>query len=151
MSTAIRVSDEIAYHIYHQTRIWDVGDKLNTSIINRVFQSGCKKEIEEHLEKMRLALNRDLPSRYNCLFVCKKEDVVYWYNYFDKRKSPSVVLKIYEVELNGKLFWSDARYLDLQIMAYWDKKLATKEESKPEGLFEGDFTINRECTISEFQ
>lgn len=52
MSAAIRVYNGIAYHIYHQQNMWNVGDKLNTTIINRVFQSGCKRELEEYLEKV---------------------------------------------------------------------------------------------------
>ncbi len=105
----------------------------------------CIERIAEEDRNLVMQSGERLPSRRNALFVAKKEDVRFWYNYIEKR-NPNTTLSIYEVELTGLLLWTNAALL--RTNQYWcpDEKV----DEEPEGVFEGDFKIIRICRIEDF-
>ena len=148
LSDMKQVTDYVAYHICDpQVNGWKVGEIYNTSAIARPLPIGnFKRCIEEAAEIQRININSDLPSRAHCLVVCRKEDVSYWYAYFQKRNI-TAKLTVFKVKLTGKLLWTHADYL--QLTQYWEPEAFSPQE--PEGLFEGEYIIDSICNLQDFE
>ena len=147
LSDMEQVTNYEAYHVCDpRSNGWKVGETYNTSTITRPLpKKDFKRCIEEAAEIQRKSINPHLPSRINCLFVCRKENVHYWYNYFQKRHQ-EVALTIFKVKLTGNLLWTYADYL--QLTQYWEPKTFSVQE--PEGLFEGEYIIDSICDFQDF-
>lgn len=142
-----QVNSYEAYHISDDR--YQEGMILNTERINRSFDDNeYKKQIEREAECARVNLDSNLPSRKHCLFVCKKEDVRYWFNYIEKRRNKQCF--IYKIKLDGNLLWTYADYLSNdKYEEYWHPSVELKFREH-EGLFVGDYTIISKCNIEEF-
>ena len=77
LSDMKQVTNYEAYHVCDpRSNGWKVGETYNTSAITRPLpKEDFKRCIEEAAEIQRKSINPHLPSRANCLFVCKKENV----------------------------------------------------------------------------
>ncbi len=142
------VKDYTAYYVHkpYQYKL-KIGECYDTSSICRpILPCGFKQWVEEIAEQTRIKINNNLPSRHHCLFVCDREHVRYWYNYFEKRNR-NIRLIIYEVKLSGKLFWTYADYLRPE--RYWEPN-NLEPPLEREGLFDGRYCIVRQCDYTEF-
>ena len=67
------------YHIVKDELEFAVGDFLHPRLYNLDEFKSKKREVEEELEKVRSDCFPNLPSRLNCLFVCRDlNDVESW-------------------------------------------------------------------------
>jgi hypothetical protein len=102
---------------------------------------------EEIFETVRLKEFSDLPSRKNCLWICKKEDLPRWVNMFNTSSR-----KILKVKANGLIHRADGHLIDANALPlkdfekkafdYWSGKLLFNDEI--EYLFEGSVSVLEE-------
>jgi hypothetical protein len=144
------VEDTIEYHI--STATIACGQKYLTSDIHMYKQNVLDCDYKGHIENIAendrntlLAIGRSLPSRSNCLFVCKKEFVKYWYTYFKKRNK--LCPQIYELKVNGTILWTYVEFL--RSLIYWDIGTLTRLHEH-EGLFEGEYEVIGTGNIDDF-
>ena len=141
------------FHIYVQNPYYmmDIGQTYHTNDLPvRRFYCGYKCRIEKIAEEQRNTENSRLgkvfPSRYKCLFVCDEHSARYWYKYYEKH-NPTARPRIYELEVNGKIFWTYAELL--RTSAYWDINIL-RNMQEYEGLFEGEYTVIQEKQYDDF-
>lgn len=144
------VTNFIAYHI--STQQLAIGDKYDTSDIERVYDDCCDKKCietltEKYRESVQFALRTNLPSRLTSLFVCEKEYVNYWHTHMVKYRRTDAY-KIYKLRLNGQLLGTYADYLKMD--KYWrpNEQLPLQEK---EGLFRGVYIVEDICNIDFFE
>lgn len=102
------------------------------------------KELE--FEKHRLEYYPQLPSRKTCYFTCTKEAIGYWLRTLTVKNGQILEFKIFEIQIDGKVFWTDSIYLlDNDKKSYWEGN-SSDECQTIEGLFEGSFVVLKDIT-----
>lgn len=150
------VKDKVLYHINSQSSInpgelLNIGDMINTENKYNPFRNSYEIGIgstgsywrfakELAIEQTRMQINRDLPSRWHCVWLSDEEELSYW-----KAKVHNQKYQIVKLKLNGKLFTGDAHWLEKQpcplsevreyAKHYWNGDFF--RHSKKEYLFEG--------------
>lgn len=109
------------------------------------------RDRELFLEEYRRLYHPSLPSRWHCLYLCEEEQLKYW----KKELNEDLSYKTFQVEVEGDLFKTSAKYLppfacnmeDAMKYAsiYWNLFFNTQEEIKQtEYLFQGQLKIVKE-------
>lgn len=154
MNAPLGLSKVDGCEVYHiTTLLYEIEKEYDTTEhCDRKYDNGYKIRIENAAENIRKGLNHNLdftyPSRYQCLYVCKKEYVRYWYNYIQKRRG--VALRVYKIKLMGTLLWTYADWLrQNEYSDYWHAK-ENDNFQEHEGLFEGKYKFLSEHRIDEF-
>ena len=137
-----------AYHIclYPEYEL-KIGEEYNTNSIcrNHSDVAGSKADIEAKFEEFRLGNCSSLPSRKTCFYICTDYTIDYWIRTLTKKTSGEVEYKVFEIELNGHVFWADSIcFSEEDEKEYW-KGCACDEHIPTEGLFTGIFVVLREC------
>lgn len=107
-------------------------------------QSNKKISSEELFERYRLNYCPDKPSREN-FFICSKLDVPMWIKKLTRGRGP---LKVFRLELTGKVFWADSTYYDQEPnpSKYWAGCSKDDKEAVIEGIFIGEVKAIEDCT-----
>lgn len=111
---------------------------------------------EEIFENTRKQINSELPSRKKCLWICKKDELEYWWNEISNTK-PKKIIEI-ELEKEGKIHIADGELIKSENYSinefnemsnkYWKGEINNK--SVIEILFEGKFkVINKYNNLEE--
>lgn len=107
-------------------------------------QSNSKQSCEDPFEQYRLKYCPEKPSR-NEFFICSIEFVPIWIKKLTQGRGP---LKIFRLELTGKVFWADSTYYD-QVpnpSKYWEGCAKDDKEAIVEGIFIGKVKAIEDCT-----
>ena len=160
----MQVKNQVAYHIHRigkYDEYWKEGNEItfgNTETNLEKHTNETRIEYEDSFEEIRKVNYNTSPSRNTCLFVCNKENIVSWFNNLTRINNNSKLkqFKIFEVELNGNLFWADASIYEdywnknevTSIVDYWEGKINQKD--KVEGLFVGHVRIIAEHEPKDF-
>lgn len=152
--------NETLYHINSESSVntykpLKIGDVINTSKDFNPFRKSYEigtsslegywrftKELA--IEQTRMQLNKELPSRWNCLWLTDLEYLEYW-----KQQVSNDKFQVLEVKLNGKLFCGDAHWVENnpsplneirdKAVHYWNGNIFKFE--KLEYLFEGQAEV----------
>lgn len=150
------VKDKILYHINSQGsinpyKLLNTGDIINTENKYNPFRNSyeigtCSIESywrftkELAIEQTRMQINRDLPSRWHCIWLSDEEHLPYW-----EKEVHNKSYQIVKLKLNGKLFAGDAHWVEKQPSPlakvreyanhYWNGDIF--RPGKKEYLFEG--------------
>ena len=145
------VKDFTVYHVYIPNKFYDIkiGDiNYTKDLPSRRYSCGYKSCIENSAEEERERCFPNYPSRLQCLFVCNKQYVKYWFNYFQKRNQKCGIFpQIYELQVSGEIYWSYAELLRSNV--YWNINILQNLQEH-EGLLEGEYTVIRKCQPYEF-
>lgn len=154
------VQDRVLYHINSKESIntykpLKIGDVINTNLrefnpFRASYEIGYgEPEIywrfakEYVIEQKRIEINKDLPSRWRCIWLSDEEHLPYW------KSEVNNYYQIVKMNLNGKLFLGDAHWIERQPIPfqdlrkyaeyYWNKQIF--RPGKLEYLFEGEAEV----------
>lgn len=136
----------LKYIIGNEDRLNDFIQKLN---YNSFFMNA--RYFEPIFEKVRDETYPDLPSRFNCIYVCEGvEELKFWYSKLNEQ-SGQTPFRIYQLNLEGIFHKCDSNILELGIVPdekiiekaheYWSGKI--KDKQNAENLFSGTFSVIR--------
>lgn len=112
--------------------------------IKNKHQTDTKTSAEELFEQYRLRYCPDKPSRDD-FFICSKPFIPIWIKKLTRGRGP---LKVFRLELTGKVFWADSTYYDQDPnpSKYWTGCPKDDKEATVEGIFIGEVKAIEDCT-----
>lgn len=140
------VENQKYYHIckYPEFDLISTTD-YSTEYIHRTFEksNSDKKLLETHLEECRKQHFPENPSRHNCFYVCREDQVEIWLKKLTRGKG--IWYKIYQVSVTGKIFFANENNIVIA-EAYWKGCDENDKECTVEGLLIGTYRVLNDCT-----
>ncbi|WP_430482808.1 DUF2441 domain-containing protein [Rossellomorea marisflavi] len=164
-----KVTEAVLYHInaknglnpYELLKIGSVFDTTEFNPFRKSYENGSMdynidpvssaktywRFTKEYVfEQTRLSINENLPSRWNCIWLCNEEQLEYWRQFYE-----DVEYQILKVKVSGKIFKGDAYWVETYIpkplveireraIHYWNGDFFSLP-GKGEILFEGTVKV----------